>query len=69
MNSMLSSMICPKLDEFATLKEMPFSLKKDAVTASLLWILTSTRGALPSKRGALPRLPRGRPEAGARGAA
>ena len=28
------SIMRPKLDEFATLKEMPFSLKKDAITAS-----------------------------------
>ena len=31
----------PKLDEFATFKEMPFSLKKNAIRASVLWILTS----------------------------
>ena len=31
----------PKLDEFATFKEMTFSLKKDANTASPSWILTS----------------------------
>ena len=31
----------PKLDEFATLKEMLFLLKKDAITESPFWILNS----------------------------
>ena len=33
-NSTISSIMRPKLDGFAMLKEMPFSLKKDATTAS-----------------------------------
>ena len=32
---MLLSIICPKLEEFAMLKEMQFSLKKDPITEYL----------------------------------